>query len=187
MKINDFFPTRVLSDINTYYAKKLLPLCEKYTSLTDTGLLGTENYPSTLANEKFNDQVNSEPEVIEFFDFILENYAKPLIEAKSIEYRSDLFRPYGFFSSMGRHAFLRKHAHQNCTFSGTFYLEIGKNVPPLVIHDPRPFAKFDSNEMQSQVIVHPRTGLFLMWDNWVEHEVFQKNNDESRKAFSFNL
>jgi hypothetical protein len=187
MKINEFFPTRVLSDINTHYAETLLPLCNKYTELTDTGLLGTENYPSTLANEKFNDQVNSEPAVVEFFEFILEYYARPLIEAKNIEYRPTLFRPYGFFSSMERHAFLRKHAHQNCTFSGTFYLEVGKNVPPLIMHDPRPFTKFDCNDLQSQIIIHPKAGLFLMWDHWVEHEVFQKLNDEPRKAFSFNL
>ena len=71
MKINSFFPTRILSDINLEFAKKLLPLCDKYTSITDSGLLGTENYPSTLANEKFNSLVNSELEVLEFFDFEL--------------------------------------------------------------------------------------------------------------------
>ena len=65
MKINNFFPTRVLSDVNLEFAEKLLPLCNKYTSLTDSGLLGTENYPSTLANEKFNLLVNSELVVLE--------------------------------------------------------------------------------------------------------------------------
>lgn len=187
MKINNFFPTRVLSDVNVEFAEKLLPLCNKYTSLTDSGLLGTENYPSTLANEKFNVLVNSELEVLEFFDYLLENYAKPLIETKGVEYEKSMFKPYGFFSSMHKHAFLRKHAHQECTFSGTFYLDVGQDVPPLVIHDPRPFTKFDTNQLQSQVIIPPKTGLLLMWDNWVEHEVFQKSNDEPRKAFSFNI
>ena len=37
MKINNFFPTRVLSDVNVEFAEKLLPLCNKYTSLTDKG------------------------------------------------------------------------------------------------------------------------------------------------------
>jgi hypothetical protein len=187
MKINSFFPTRVLSDVNLEFAEKLLPLCDKYTSITDSGLLNTENYPSTLNNDKFNQLVNSEPEVLDFFDFILENYAKPLIETKGVMYDRSMFRPYGWFSSMHRHAFLRKHSHQDCIFSGTFYLDTGPNVPPLVIHDPRPFTKFDSNHLQSEVIITPKTGLLLMWDNWIEHEVFQKSNDEPRKTFSFNI
>ena len=29
MKINNFFPTRVLSDVNVEFAEKLLPLCNK--------------------------------------------------------------------------------------------------------------------------------------------------------------
>lgn len=187
MKINNFFPTRVLSDIHVEFAEKLLPLCDKYTCLTDSGLLGTENYPSTLANEKFNALVNSELEVVEFFNYLLETCARPLIEAKGVVYENSMFKPYGFFSSMNKYAFLRKHAHQECTFSGTFYLDAGPNVPPLVIHDPRPLTKFDTNQLQSQVIITPKKGLLLMWDNWVEHEVFQKFNDEPRKAFSFNI
>lgn len=187
MKINDFFPTRVLSEMNADLAVNLLPLCDKFTAITDSGLLGTENFPSTLANEKLNFAVNNEPAVVEFFIYLLENCAKPLVESKGIMYEQSMFRPYGFFSAMKRHAFLRKHAHQDCIFSGVLYLDAGPNVPALVIHDPRPYTKFDINQLHSQIIIPPTQGLLLMWDNWVEHEIFQKTNDEPRKTFSFNL
>ena len=187
MKITNFFPTRILTDFNHDFIPKLLPLCDKYTAQSETDLLGVGNYPSTLANGDLNELVNDEPAVKEFFDYLIENHARSLIEAKGIEFDRSIYKPYGFFSSMRRHAYLSKHAHQYCTFSGTYYLDIGKDVPSLVIHDPRPHSKFDFNQLQSQVIVNPQNGLLIMWDFYVEHEVFQKTNDEPRKVFSFNI
>jgi hypothetical protein len=188
MKINNFFPTKILTDFNLDFASRLLPLCEQYVAITDTNLeSGQGNYPTTLSNGELNDQVNNEPDVKEFFEFIIESYARPLIESKNVPYERSMFKPYGFFSSMRKHAYLSKHAHQYCTFSGTFYLEIGTDVPPLVIHDPRPHSKFDYNQHQSQITLRPQTGLIVMWDNWLEHEVAQKTNDEPRKVFSFNI
>jgi hypothetical protein len=187
MKINNFFPTRILTDFNLDFAARLLPLCDKYTEITQSDLLNVGNYPSTLANGELNELVNDEPAVKEFFDILIDKYAQPLIEAKGIEFDRSIFKPYGFFSSMKKNAYLSKHAHQYCTFSGTFYLDVGDDVPALVVHDPRPHSKFDYNQLQSQVIVRPQNGLIIMWDFYVEHEVFQKTNDQPRKVFSFNI
>lgn len=187
MKITNFFPTRILTDFNQEFVTKLLPICDRYISITELDLANGGNYPTTLSNSDLQNSINNEPAVKEFFEFVIENYARPLMEAKGVVFDRSVYKPYGFFSSMKRHAYLSKHAHQYCTFSGTYYLEIGNDVPSLVIHDPRPHSKFDYNQNQSQVMIKPQPGLIAMWDFYVEHEVFQKTNDEPRKVFSFNI
>jgi uncharacterized protein (TIGR02466 family) len=185
MFINQIFPTCVLIDENIEMAKKLLPLCEKYTSETQTTLLNIDNFPSTLFGSLIP-QVNAEPLVQDFMEMIATTHVKTLAGSCNIPYDINNLRPFGFFSSMNKHAYLRKHLHKDCLFSGLIYLEVGENVPPLVFFDPRPIASVISNASHSMSIT-PKTGMILLWESWLEHEIPQKLNDNSRKVFSFNI
>ena len=95
---------------------------------------------------------------------------------------------------MERNAYLRKHSHLDCSFSGIVYLETGEDVPPLVLYDPRPvrlFYNYPVSKMPPKDdpihVIHPKKGMIVLFDAWLEHEVYQKLNDNPRKTFVFNL
>jgi hypothetical protein len=186
MIIESVFPTCILQDSNTDLANALLPLCNKYTSLTTDNLLNIDNFPSTLGSNELNPVVMSDPFVQETLRLIISNYAVKLAEAAGMNYNQIDFKPYGFFSSMNKNAYLRRHMHHNCTFSGIIYLEIGEDVPPLVLFNPKPISVFN-NEIQNTKFIGPKAGNIVMWNAWMEHEVPQKINDNPRKSFSFNI
>jgi len=134
--------------------------------------------------------VNDEPLVIETLNYIHEKYIRKLVEDRGIFYTREKFgNPFGFFSDMKKGAQLKKHTHQDCKFSGILYLESGPDVPELMFHDPRPAPKFEVADFKtpSVIPVKPETGLLIIWDHWLEHEVPEKINDQPRKAFSFNI
>jgi uncharacterized protein (TIGR02466 family) len=186
MFVDQLFPTCVLVDENIELAKLLLPLCEKYTNNTNSNLLHTANFPSTLSDRDLTPHVNAEPLVQEFMELIATTHVKKLAESCQIKYENILLRPFGFFSSMKKHAYLRKHMHKDCSFSGTFYLEVDEDVPPIVFYDPRQIASVVGHTPHA-LSIPPKTGMILLWESWLEHEIPQKLNDNSRKVFSFNI
>lgn len=186
MSIQSIFPTCILQDSNTDLANALLPLCNKYTSLTTDNLLNIDNFPSTLGSNDLNPVVMSEPLVQQTLSMIIMTHAAQLANASGMNYNQIDFKPYGFFSSMHKNAYLRRHMHHQCTFSGIIYLEVGEDVPPLVLFNPKPISVFN-NEIQNTHFIEPTVGNIVIWNSWMEHEVPQKLNDNPRKAFSFNI
>lgn len=189
MYYKSFFPTKILFGEEISLVEKLLPICDFYLEKTHTDLLGQSNFPSTLY-DSLSSEVNNNPVVKETIDYISEKYIKKIIEDRGLIFDKDKFdSPFGFFSSMGCGAQLRKHSHQDCQFSGIIYLEVGENVPELIFYDPRPHPKFQTIDfyVKHYEMIRPKTGLIMIWDHWLEHEVDIKKNDEPRKCFSFNI
>ena len=48
IEVRELFPTCISIDENLMLAKALLPLCDKYTTLSTSNCLNIENFPSTL-------------------------------------------------------------------------------------------------------------------------------------------
>ena len=193
IEVRELFPTCIVIDENPILAQALLPLCNKYTEMSETNCLHIENFPSTLFDRELTQQVMAEPLVEEALSYIVTWVLPRLLNHRNIKSPTKL-RPFGFFSSMEKYAYLRKHAHLDCSFSGLMYLEVGENVPDLLIHDPRPVTKFISYPMEQVTrtnelshVIKPEPGMILLWESWLEHEVYQKMNDEPRKTFVFNL
>ena len=168
---------------NKSLAEKLLPVCDYFTEKTNTTLLGTYNYPSTLQNETLSKEVNNHPAVKETFEFIFSNMEQISKIVKLEEIFPDV-SPYGFFSKMENGNYLRKHRHTNCNLSGCFYLDVSPNVPGIYFFDPNPFSGEVKHFRAGHEIIQ---GTMLIWPKWLEHEVLQKLNDTSRKVFTFNL
>jgi len=190
MAYEQLFPTIIYRNIIEENLRlELLDLCNFYVNQTDETLLNIKNFKSTLhAETNLKDEVNSHPTVIKTFDIIKQSI-KELLTARRQPYFEEDLSPFGFFSDMHKGAYLRKHAHRDCMFSGIIYLEIGDDVPPLVFHDPRPFTNFEPTRYQTIPVipVYPQEGSILIWDHWLEHEVYQKENDNPRKSFTFNI
>jgi uncharacterized protein (TIGR02466 family) len=190
MECHTLFPTTLYTDIiNESSRLELLKLCNNFVPRTHETLLNIKNFNSTLhSNNNLRQEINTHPVVIETFEFI-KNSIKRFLKMRQQPYFEEDLNPYGFFSDMKEGAYLRKHAHRDCRFSGIIYLEIGEDVPPLVFHDPRPVIGVEPSRYQSIPVlpIYPKEGMFLLWDHWLEHEVYQKTNDNPRKSFTFNI
>jgi len=193
IEIRELFPTCISIDENLMLAKALLPLCDKYTALSTSNCLGIENFPSTLYERDLTAQIMAEPIVQEAFGFIISHPLAKLLGHRNIGFPGQ-HRPFGFFSTMNKWAYIDKHHHLDCHFSGLIYLDVGEDVPDLIIHDPRPVEKFISYPKSeatrtnaSTHIIKPKTGMVLLWDSWLEHQTHQKLNDNPRKTFVFNI
>lgn len=190
--IHSLFPTTIYSNyIDETLRSKLLETCNNVLqNKSENHLLNISGWQSTLhSKEDISQNINDDPVVIETFDFI-KNAVKEFVAARNQPYfEEDMQYPFGFFSDMKNDGYLRPHAHKDCRFSGIIYLEIGDDVPPLVFHDPRPYNKFEpSKYITSPVIpIEPKQGMILIWDHWLEHEVYRKTNDNPRKSFTFNI
>ena len=131
--------------------------------------------------------------VQELFNYVIVTCLKTFLSHKKIGLSREL-KPFGFFNSMEKHAYLRKHSHTDCLFSGLIYLEVGENVTPLILYDNRYYRHFLNYPLQEinrynepLHVIYPKKGMILLWDSYLEHEVYQKTNDNPRKTFVFNI
>jgi len=193
IEIRELFPTCISIDENLMLAKALLPLCDKYIELSNSNCANIENFPSTIYENELTTQIMAEPLVQEAFHWIINYPLARLLGHRNIEFPGK-HRPFGFFSSMNKGAYLDKHWHNDCYFSGLLYLDVGDDVPDIIIHDPRPVEKFihypKFYNMRTNSGTHnikPKSGMILLWDSWLEHQTHQKLNDNPRKTFVFNI
>jgi len=87
------------------------------------------------------------------------------------------------------------HIHPHSIVSGTFYVEAPKGSGAIRFEDPRlpmmmaaPVRRDSAPEdLQPFVAVQPRSGLLLMWESWLRHEVLPGTAKADRLSISFNF
>jgi uncharacterized protein (TIGR02466 family) len=87
------------------------------------------------------------------------------------------------------------HIHPHSILSGTFYVEAPGGSGPIRFEDPRlpmmmaaPVRREDApEELRNFVSIEPRSGLLLMWESWLRHEVLPGAARADRLSISFNF
>lgn len=87
------------------------------------------------------------------------------------------------------------HIHPNSIISGTFYVEVPEGSGAIRFEDPRlqlmmaaPPRRGDAEEgLRSFATVAPRSGLVLLWESWLRHEVLKGSGRQERLSISFNF
>lgn len=87
------------------------------------------------------------------------------------------------------------HIHPHSILSGTLYVEVPEGSGAIRFEDPRlpmmmaaPVRRDDApEELLPFVSVQPRTGLLLMWESWLRHEVLPGTARSDRLSISFNF
>jgi uncharacterized protein (TIGR02466 family) len=85
------------------------------------------------------------------------------------------------------------HIHLHSILSGTFYVEAPGGSGPIRFEDPRlpmmmaaPVRREDApEELRNFVSIEPRSGLLLMWESWLRHEVLPGTARADRLSISF--
>ena len=80
------------------------------------------------------------------------------------------------------------HIHPHSVISGTLYVEVPKGSGAIRFEDPRlPLMMAAPSRPDTFVTVEPRTGLLLMWESWLRHEVLPGTGRGERLSISFNF
>ena len=87
------------------------------------------------------------------------------------------------------------HIHPHSILSGTLYVEVPNGSGPIRFEDPRlpmmmaaPVRRDDAaEELRPFVATTPSSGLLLMWESWLRHEVLAGTAKADRLSISFNF
>ncbi|MBA3666506.1 MAG: hypothetical protein H0W65_02130 [Sphingomonas sp.] len=87
------------------------------------------------------------------------------------------------------------HIHPHSILSGTLYVEAPAGSGAIRFEDPRlglmmaaPVRRDDApEELRPFASVEPSTGLLLMWESWLRHEVLAGTTRDNRLSVSFNF
>jgi uncharacterized protein (TIGR02466 family) len=87
------------------------------------------------------------------------------------------------------------HIHPHSILSGTLYIEVPDGAGTIRFEDPRlpmmmaaPVRREDAPEdLRPFAAVEPRSGLLLMWESWLRHEVLPGTAKNDRLSISFNF
>jgi uncharacterized protein (TIGR02466 family) len=80
------------------------------------------------------------------------------------------------------------HIHPHSIISGTFYVEVRHGSGGIRFEDPRlPLMMAAPPRADSFVTVQPHSGLLLLWESWLRHEVLAGNGRGERLSISFNF
>jgi uncharacterized protein (TIGR02466 family) len=89
----------------------------------------------------------------------------------------------------------RAHIHPHSAISGTLYVEIPEKSGAICFEDPRLSSMMAApsrangapEELRTVVTVQPRSGLLLLWESWLRHEVLAGSGKGERLSISFNF
>jgi uncharacterized protein (TIGR02466 family) len=87
------------------------------------------------------------------------------------------------------------HIHPQSILSGTLYVEVPEGGGAIRFEDPRlpmmmaaPVRPEDApEELRPFVAIQPSSGLLLMWESWLRHEVLPGTAKADRLSISFNF
>ena len=80
------------------------------------------------------------------------------------------------------------HIHPHSILSGTLYVEVPRGSGAIRFEDPRlPLMMAAPPRADTFVTIEPRTGLLLLWESWLRHEVLPGTGGGERLSISFNF
>ena len=89
-----------------------------------------------------------------------------------------------------------EHIHPGCQISGFYFLDVPKNTPKVIIHDPRP-AKVFSNLPEvdmtqatygsTMINFTPESGTLMMTNSWLPHSFTKNPSEKPFRFIHFNL
>ncbi len=152
------------------------------------------HYPGYTSYASLNDLPRRDPAFADLAK-VLTRHARSFAKASAfdLDRRPRLDSLWvNLLKSGGQHS---GHIHPHSVISGTFYVEVPGGSGSIRFEDPRlplmmsaPARQGNaSEELQPFVTVQPRTGLLLMWESWLRHEVLPGTRRGERLSISFNF
>jgi hypothetical protein len=199
MNFANIFPTAVGYEYNQNLAESILPIAKDYLKLYGTTHEGCNHITTYFNNEECKSVFENDVRLKPVYDFVSSKSIEYL-KAQNIDVTQYKLKspPWTFFASVGKNSQHQPHTHPNSLLSCILYLSTTENCPPIIFNDPRPYYKyvyyhnlmgFDSNSytLYPEYVVQPKTGMFLIWPAWLEHQVPLSQTDDERITMVFNI
>lgn len=193
MKLDNFFPSVVGSEVHTDWADDLLPKVKNYF---ETQKSNSEFYFNGQTTHGTGYEPTKEPEFKPFTDFIVAK-GHEFLDVQGYDSSKVRFNPYFFLNSFKTGSNHPKHVHSQCTISGIFYLQTPPGSADIRFYPNQPFRDFfdymfhvkdPTNWFALQHYDYkPFPGLLLMWPAWLYHEVQPNQSTDPRISIIFNL
>jgi len=189
MSIQYYFPTAIMSELHKDLAKTLLPIAKKY--LADDKFVNNDwGYRTTFSEDV---GIAKEEDLAPFVSLI-HDVARDYLVKLGYDQSKIGFDTQLWVSEMSEGDEHKKHTHPNCILSGILYLEVPEDSAPIAFSDPRSFRSHITLPKLGEVptnwehvIFKPETGLMLLWESWLPHEVPKTRNKDKRITIVFNL
>lgn len=192
MELN-LFPTKISVYHNEYLALKFQELADEYLQSCQQ-MMGIDNHITTYNNAELSNKLNRDKRFEEIFNWCITTSLQDF-ESRGWDINRIKFHPHFFLNEIRQNGYFHRHAHPNATISGVFYLDAPDGCSDIIFHDPRPYKQCISlpckegygDILSDEHHVQVKTGMLLLWNSWVEHEVPQNKSPLPRKTLVFNL
>jgi len=181
IEVKDIFPVRVAS-------------CHIGRDITDTELTAALRSQRHDGDPKLSENkyvFNTIPELESIYDFCAAR-AKEYIDAAFAPcYPMDFYVTQSWFTYLGDQDFIHRHDHQNCLFSGTFYLSCADN-DTIMFHSSR-YHQLVIDTTDREIHGHHcqdiqiRPGLLIFFPAHLQHSVPPKSRNRTRVCLAFNV
>jgi hypothetical protein len=189
MNINAFTTTITRYD-NVELANQILPIIDEYLSHA-TSMMDIDNHITTYINPMLGDKLNRDPRLNDARSYCIE-MALHTLDKRGVDIKQLNLNPHFFVNEIKKGGYFHRHAHPNAVFSGVFYVDAHPDTSDILFYDPRPHRTVrilptKSGNDDECISISPETGMLLLWDSWLEHEVIQNKSDRPRKTLVFNI
>jgi uncharacterized protein (TIGR02466 family) len=201
MQYLNLFPTSVFTDYQPDIVSDYLPVAneylEKYGKKFDQREHSNINHISTYNMQESVDALSNDKRMDKLTAYLVET-AKNFLNYQNVDGSSYELEPFYLFNKIGKYSGHGQHAHPESIISGCIYLQAYDDSSPLIFKDPRPIDKYyyykpiynrlaETYKLFPEYSVPVYTGLVLMWNSWLEHEIPICYSDKERITVAFNL
>jgi uncharacterized protein (TIGR02466 family) len=196
------FPTIIHAEENQEIVTDYLPVAEDYLAkfgrkFDNRHVDSNPNHFSTY-NVQEAGVYQSTDSRLEKLSSYLVHTAKNFLDYQNVESSQYKLSPYYLFNRIGKSSGHNLHAHPESIVSGCIYLKSSGKNSPIIFRDPRPIDKYyyykpifnrlsDTYKLLPEYSVPVYSGLLLMWNSWLEHEIPPCYDDGERVTIAFNL
>ena len=199
MQYTHIFPTSIGSDYRPDLAELALPIAKDYLKQYGRSHM-SDNHVTTYYNDPICHEVFAKDERLKpIYDYVIQQ-SKIYLIAQNLDISKYNLKtpPWTFFASVGKGSEHPAHTHPESLFSCILYLSTTDNCPPIVFNDPRQYYKYtvyhnlmgrpnNSYTLFQEYSIIPKTGMFLIWPAWLEHQVPMSMTDDERITMVFNI
>jgi uncharacterized protein (TIGR02466 family) len=201
MRYLNLFPTSIFTDSQPRIVEDYLPIAneyiEKYGKKFSHKDQYSPNHISTYNVQEAADAQASDRRLDNLSSYLIDA-ARKFLDYQNVDGSSYKLNPYYLFNRIGKYSGHAQHAHPESIVSGCIYLQTYEDSSPIIFRDPRPVDKYyyykpifnrmsDTYKLLPEYSVPVYTGLVLMWNSWLEHEIPICYSDNERITVAFNL
>lgn len=197
----NLFPTTIFMENQPEIVTDYLPIALEYLETYGKKFDAREHYsPNHISTYNVQEAVQAQLQDrrLDKLTSYLVNNAKAFLDHQNVESSSYNFNPYYLFNRIGKFSGHAQHAHPESIISGCIYLQAYEDSSPIIFRDPRPIDKYyyykpifnrmaDTYKLLPEYSMPVHTGLVLMWNSWLEHEIPICYSEKERITIAFNL